>query len=116
MCVNAAAGLSYFLRFSKETEWGRGGRTQAQMTDSITAAIAKKELPPMESGAMCYMLSKQGYGGDSSPHSPPHPMVFYSETHPAIWGAHLPGSPVFDMIAPVVYPTQFVIPVHRWAD
>jgi hypothetical protein len=73
MCVNAAAARSYLLRLTKETEWGLAGRTQAQMTESITAAIAKKELPAMESGAMCYMLSKQGYGGDSNPHWPPHP-------------------------------------------
>src|SRR3984957_12998458 len=67
MCVNAAAAHSYLLHFTKETEWGLAGRTQAQMTESITAAIAKKELPAIESGAMCYMLSKQGYGGDSTP-------------------------------------------------
>jgi hypothetical protein len=51
MCVNAAAARSYLLRLTKETEWGLAGRTQAQMTESITAAIAKKELPPMESEA-----------------------------------------------------------------
>jgi hypothetical protein len=52
------------------------------VTESITAAIAKKELPATESGAMCYMLSKQGYAGDSSPHWPPHLMFFYSATDP----------------------------------
>jgi hypothetical protein len=117
MCVNAAAARSYLLRLTKETEWGLAGRTPAQMTESITAAIAKKELPPMESGAMCYMLSKQGYGGDSSPHWPPHLMFFYSDTDPAIWGANLPGSPVVGMSDPVVeHLTQFVIPVQRWSD
>ena len=40
MCVNAAAARSYLLRVSKETEWGLAGRTPAQMTESITAAIA----------------------------------------------------------------------------
>ena len=40
MCVNAAAARSYLLRFAKETEWGLAGRTPAQMTESITAAIA----------------------------------------------------------------------------
>jgi hypothetical protein len=84
MCVNAAAARSYLLRLTKETEWGLAGRTPAQMTESITAAIAPKEQPPMESGAMCYMLSKQGYGGDSTPHWPPHLMFFYSDTDPAI--------------------------------
>ena len=78
MCVNAAAARSYLVRLTKETEWGLAGRTPAQMTESITAAIAKKELPAMESGAMCYMLSKQGYGGDSTPPlaSPPHVFLF----------------------------------------
>jgi hypothetical protein len=116
MCVNAAAARSYLLRVSKETEWGLAGRTQAQMTESITAAFAKKELPAMEPGAMCYMLSKQGYGGDSSPHWPPHLMFFYSDTDPAIWGANLPGSPVVAMSDPVERLTQFVIQVQRWSD
>jgi hypothetical protein len=116
MCVNAAAARTYLVRLAKETEWGLAGLTPAQMTESITAAMAKKELPAMESGAMCYMLSKQGYGGDSSPHWPPHLMFFYSDTDPAIWGANLPGSPVVGMRDPVEHLTQFVIPVQRWSD
>jgi hypothetical protein len=116
MCVNAAAAHSYLLRIAKETEWGLAGRTPAQMTESITAAIARKEMPAMESGAMCYMLSKQGYGGDSIPHWPPHLMFFYSDTDPAIWGANLPGSPVVSMSDPVEHLTQFVIPVQHWSD
>ena len=116
MCVNAAAARSYLLRIAKETEWGLAGRTQAQMTESITAAMAKKELPAMESGAMCYMLSKQGYGGDSTPHWPPHLMFFYSDTDLAIWGANLPGSPVIGISDPVEHLTQFVVPVQRWSD
>jgi hypothetical protein len=116
MCVNAAAARSYLLRFTKETEWGLAGRTQAQMTESIKAAMAKKELPSMESGAMCYMMGKQGYGGDSAPHWPSHLMFFYSDTDPAIWGANLPGSPVVGMSDPVEHFTQFVIPVQRWSD
>jgi hypothetical protein len=31
------------------------------MMQAIAAAIDKKELPTMEPGAMCYMLSRQGY-------------------------------------------------------
>ena len=116
MCVNAAAAHSYLLRIAKETEWGLAGRTPAQMTESITAAIARKEMPAMESGAMCYMLSKQGYGGNSIPHWPSHLMFFYSDTDPAIWGANLPGSPVVGMSDPVEHLTQFVIPVQHWSD
>jgi len=116
MCVNAPAARSYLVRFAKETEWGLAGRTQAQMTEAIMAAIAKREVPPMEPGAMCYMLSKQGYGGDSSPHWPPHLMFFYSDTDPAIWGANLPGSPVVGLKDPVEHLTQFVVQVQRWSD
>ena len=116
MCVNAPAARSYLLRLTKETEWGLAGRTQAQMTESITAAIAKKELPAMESGAMCYMMSKQGYGGDSAPHWPSHLMFFYSDIDPAIWGANLPGSPIVGMNDPVEHLTQFVVAVQRWSD
>ncbi len=117
MCVNGAAARSYLLRFTRETEWGLAGRTPAQMNEAISSAIAKKELPPMESGAMCYMLSKQGYGGATIPHWPPHLMFFYSDTDPAIWGANLPGSPVVAVADPVVeHLTQFVIPVQRWSD
>ncbi len=116
MCVNAAAVRSYLLRFTKETEWGLAGRTSAQMTESIAAAIAKKELPSMEPGAMCYMMGKEGYGGDSNPHWPSHLMFFYSDTDLASWGANLPGSPVVAMSDPVEHLTQFVIPVQRWSD
>jgi hypothetical protein len=116
MCVNAPAARSYLLRVTKETEWGLAGRTQAQMTESITAAMARKELPAMESGAMCYMMSKQGYGGDTLPHWPSHLMFFYTDTNSAIWGANLPGSPVVAMSDPVEHLTQFVIPVERWSD
>ena len=42
MCVNAPAARSYLLRFTKETEWGLAGRTQAQMSEAITSAIKKK--------------------------------------------------------------------------
>ncbi len=116
MCVNAAAARSYLVRLTKETEWGLAGRTPAQMNEAIKAAIAKNELPPMEPGAMCYMMGKEGYGGDSKPHWPSHLMFFYTDVDPAIWGANLPGSPVVAVADPVEHLTQFVIPVQYWSD
>ena len=116
MCLNAPAARSYLLRVTKETEWGLAGRTQAQMTEAITAAIARKELPTMGPGAMCYMMGKEGYGGDSNPHWPSHLMFFYTDADLASWGANLPGSPVVGMSDPVEHLTQFVIPVQRWSD
>jgi hypothetical protein len=116
LCVNAAAARSYLLRVTKETEWGLAGRTPAQINEIIAAALARKELPPMEPGAMCYMMSKEGYGGDSIPHWPSHLMFFYSDTDPAIWGANLKNSPVFGVNDKVEHLTTFVVPVQRWSD
>jgi hypothetical protein len=116
MCVNAPAAHSYLVRVTKETEWGLAGHTQAQINQAIPAALAKKELPPMEPGAMCYMMGNQGYGGDVAPHWPSHLMFFYSDTDPVIWGANLPGSPIIAVADPTEHLTQFVIPVAHWAD
>jgi hypothetical protein len=116
MCVNAAAARSYLLRITKITNLALAGRTLAQVNEAMAAAIARKELPPMESGAMCYMMSKQGYGGDSAPHWPSHLMFFFSDIDTAIWGANLPGSPVLGIADPAEHLTQFVIPTQRWSD
>ena len=116
MCVNAAAARTYLPRVTKITDMALAERTLDQVNAAIAAAIAKKELPPMESGAMCYMTGKQGYGGDVAPHWPAHLMFFYSDTDPAIWGANLPGSPIIAIADPLEHLTQFVIPTHQWSD
>jgi hypothetical protein len=116
LCVNPAGAHSYLVRQTKETEWGMAGMTRAQMDKAITKALAKKELPPMAPGAMCYMMGKQGYGGDVEPHWPSHLMFFFSDIDPATWGANMTGSPVIAVADPTEHLTQFVIPVQKWAD
>jgi len=116
MCLNAAAARSYLVWDLKATDLILAGRTKAQMEETIVAAVDKKELPAMESGAMCYMMSKQGYGGASAPHWPSHLMFFYSQTDPTTWGANLPGSPVMGMTDPRLHLTSFVVAVERWSD
>jgi hypothetical protein len=86
------------------------------MMEAIVAAIDKKELPAMEPGAMCYMLSKQGYLSDRDGHWHPHLMFFYSRTDPAAWGAGLPGSPIFAFNDSWEYLTTFLVPVREWSD
>lgn len=116
MCLNAPAARSYLIRLTRETGWILAGQTKAQLTETIAAAIDKKELPAMEPGAMCYMMGKQGYAGDGTPHWPPHLMFFYSDTDPAIWGANRPGSPVLALADPEEQLTSFVITAQHWSD
>jgi hypothetical protein len=116
ICYSAAAARSYLRRNLKRTELILVGRSKAQVDEAIAAAVAKKELPAMEPGAMCYMMSKQGYGGDSIAHWPPHLMFYFSQTDPATWGANLPGSPVLAMSDTQEQLTEFVVAVQRWSD
>ena len=58
-CLNAAGARSYLPRTIKKTDLILAGRTKAQMFSAIAAAVEKNELPAMEPGAMCYMMSKQ---------------------------------------------------------
>lgn len=114
MCDNAAAARSYLLRTIKTTDLVLAGRTKAQIDEAIDAAVDKNELPAMQPGAMCYMLSKEGYGGDSTEHWPPHLMFFYSRTDPATWGAGLENSPV--LASSDTRLTMFAVTVRRWSD
>ena len=116
LCLNAAAARSYLPRTIKKTDLILAGRTKAQMMEAIVAAIDKKELPTMEPGAMCYMLSKQGYLNDRDGHWHPHLMFFYSRTAPAAWGAGLPGSPIFAFNDTWEHLTTFLVPVREWSD
>jgi len=116
ICYNAAAARSVLNRNIKRTDWILAGRTKDQVDETIVAAVDKKELPAMEPGAMCYMMSKQGYGGDSVPHWPSHLMFYFPETDAAIWGANLPGSPVLALTDTREHATTFVIAAQHWSD
>jgi len=116
ICYNAPAARSFLPRNIKRTDLILAGRTKAQTDEAIVAAVDKKELSAMEPGAMCYMMSKQGFGGDSVEHWPSHLMFYFSQTDPATWGADLPGSPVFAMSDTREHLTELVIVVQRWSD
>jgi len=116
LCLNAAAARSYLPRTIKRTNLILAGHSKAQMVEAVAAAVDKKELPPMELGAMCYMLSKQGYLGDPVGHWHPHLMFFLSQTAPAAWGAGLPGSPIFAFDDKWEDLTVFLVPVLQWSD
>ena len=116
ICLNAPAARTYLARTIKKTELVLAGRSKAQVFEAIAAAVAKKELPALETGAMGYMLSKQGYLSDQVGHWHPHLMFFVPQTDAAAWGADLSGSPILSFDQSLEHMTTFLVPVRRWSD
>ncbi len=116
ICFNAAAARTYLPHTFKKTELILAGRTKEEMIAGVKAAIASKEIPPIEPGAMCYMLSKQGYLDDKAKAWRPHLMFFFPPTDAAAWGADMQGSPVISSRDAWEGVTTFMVPVRKWSD
>jgi hypothetical protein len=116
ICFNPPAARTYLPLTIKKTESVLAGRSKAQMFEDIRIGFEKKELPALEAGAMCYMMSKQGYLNDRDGRWHPHVMFFVPGTDVATWGANMDGSPILG--APVAEDrlTIFMIPVGDWSD
>ncbi len=100
----------------RKTELILAGQTKEQMFSSIKAAVAKHEVPALEAGAMCYMLSKQGHLNDRDGHWHPHLMFFTPQGNPMTWGAGAAGSPLLSFDEPETRVTVLLIPVEKWSD
>ena len=117
MCLNPAAVRSVMPNYLKRTEWVLSGVPKAEMLARIKAAIAAKQITAPETGAMSYMLSKDGYLGDGAGgHWHPHVMFWNPPVAGAEWGADLPGSPVLSAPSDVLPFTLFFVPVNKWSD
>jgi hypothetical protein len=117
ICYNApAARLLLPITFHK-TEMALAGLSYAQIIDGVKV-FGKKELPPLEPGAMSYMMSRQGYLSDALGHAAPHLMFYVPQG--TIWGADAPGSPVLRGPQQFPGPPQpvsiLVIVAPRWSD
>ncbi len=116
VCLNTLAARSQVPLTLKKTEVILASRSKEQMSEAVKAAFDRKELLPPESGAMCYMMSKQQYLSDVGGHWHPHLMFFFPLTEPAVLGAGLPGSPILASQDPLGRLTVFMIPVGKWSD
>ena len=116
MCLNAAAARSYLPNTIMRTNLVLAGRSKAEMFEAIKAAFDKKELPAVESGAMVYMMSRQGHLNDRVGHWHPHLMFLLPPTEAAAWGADLPDSPILADDDTADRMTVFMIPVAKWSD
>jgi len=70
------------------------GRSKAEILSAVKAAFKDRQLPDLESGAMCYMMSKSAYLTDQDGHNLPHVMFYTAGMDAKDWGSGAPDSPV----------------------
>src|SRR5262249_17670119 len=75
-CLNPQAARSILPIAFLRTKMVMAGRSKAEILSAIKAALENRQLPDLESGAMCYMMSKSAYLTDEDDHSVPHLMFF----------------------------------------
>lgn len=94
-CLNPAAAQSILPIEYKITEMTLAGDSEQERIAGIQAAFAKKELLPVEPGAMGFMMSKEAYLSDSNPHYFSHLMFFVrTRETDSEWGGWLPHVPL----------------------
>ena len=116
ICFNPAAARSFAPIFLMRTKLVLAGKSKTEIVQATASALDKKELPPLEPGAMCYMMSKQQYLNDSGMNWHPHVMFFVAGSAAKSWGADLPGSPVLAADDPEERVTIFLVWVGKWSD
>jgi len=119
VCYNPPAARSILPLTYKRTEMILAGQSKAQIIDGIKTFM-KRELPPLEPGAMSYMLSKDQYLTDSVHHNWMAHLMFYTPLMDgAVWGADLPKSPVMlnPQFSGAPEPIDvFMVPAGWWSD
>ncbi len=116
ICFNHAAAESFVPIFLMKTKLVLAGKSKSEILSATSAALDKKELPALEPGSMCYMLSKQQYLNDRGMSWHPHVMVFVSGDKTKSWGADQSDSPVIAANDPEERVTIFMFWVGNWSD
>lgn len=116
ICFNPPAARTFVPIYLMKTKLVLAGKSKAEIVQAITSALDMKELPALESGAMCYMMSKQQYLGDRPKSWHPHLMFFLPGDAAKSWGANLPGSPVMAGENPQERVTTCIVWVGKWSD
>lgn len=119
ICFNPASVRSVLPTYLERTKWVLAGVQKAEMITRTKAGIAAGRIPRPDVGAMCYMMSKDGYLNDSAGgHWHPHLMFFVPREAAAAlnWGANLPGSPVLGGTVGLDPSVIYFVPVAKWSD
>jgi hypothetical protein len=116
ICFNPAAAKTFAPIFLMKTKLVLAGKSKREIVQATASALDRKELPALEPGAMCYMLSKQQYLNDRGMSWHPHLMFFVAGNAGKSWGADLPDSPVISADDPEERVTIFMVWVGKWSD
>jgi len=119
LCYNPAAVRSILPYTIRRTELVLAGRTKPEMAAAIKNGIEKHTLPPLEAGALTYMMSRQQFLNDNAHNWVPHLMFYFPRADGASWGADLPGAP--PMLNPQFQESPealsvIMVPVTHWSD
>lgn len=116
ICFNAAAAKTFLQIFLMKTKLVLAGKSQAEVVAATASALDKNELPALEPGAMCYMMSKQQYLSDHDKSWHPHVMFYVAGDAAKSWGADVDDSPLIAANDPEERVTIFMLMVARWSD
>jgi hypothetical protein len=119
LCFNPASARTVLPLTYKRTKLVLAGLSKAQIIAGIKETFDKKEVPPLEVGAMSYMMSRYSYLGDGVGHGPAHLMFYAPKSDGTPFGEDLPNSPVFlnrqfnDSPEPF---NTYIVAVSNWSD
>jgi hypothetical protein len=116
ICFDARSTRSFLPIYLMKTRLVLAGKSKAEIVQATTTALDKKELPALEPGGMCYMMSKHQYLSDQGMNWHPHLMFFVPGDAAKSWGANLPGSPVLAADDAEERVTIMMVPVGTWSD
>jgi hypothetical protein len=116
ICFNPVAARTFAPIFLMKTKLVLEGKSKTEIAAATAVALDKKELPALEPGAMCYMMSKQQYLNDRGMSWHPHLMFFVSGDAAQSWGADLPGSPIIAANDPEERVTIMMVWAGNWSD
>ena len=129
-CFNPPAARTVVPYTYFRTKLVLAGKSKAEIKESIKTAMEKKELPALEAGAMCFMMSKDAYLNDGGGHNMAHLMFYTPLMDGAVWGANsiddsnhvsfkFPNSPIFltpQFLGDPEPMDNFVVPTGVWSD
>jgi hypothetical protein len=115
-CFNAAAARTFLPIYLMKTKLVLAGKSKAEILAATMAALDKKEIPELEPGAMCYMMSKQQYLNDDAHSWHPHVMFLVRGDSAKSWGANLADSPIIAAHDPQERVTIMMVIAGHWSD